>query len=55
MDILIPLVDIKEQEVKDLIRQVESSNLNQPAQDDLVNILYTVIDQVAQAHKNGWL
>jgi hypothetical protein len=54
-DLLFEIVNSDEQELMNFIHAIKNSNIVENLQEQIIEVLYTVINQTRQAKKNGWL
>lgn len=54
-DVLFEIVNSDEQELMHFIRSIKNSNIEEKLQEQIIEVLYTVINQTRQAKKSGWL
>ncbi|MEY2916546.1 MAG: hypothetical protein RIS73_260 [Bacteroidota bacterium] len=54
-DLLFEIVNSDEQDLMNFIHAIKNSNIVENLQEQIIEVLYTVINQTRQAKKNGWL
>lgn len=54
-NLLFEIVNSDEQELMDFIHAIKNSSIAKNLQEQIIEVLYTVINQTRQAQKNGWL
>lgn len=52
---LIPIVNSNEQKIKLFIKQIKISNMDKQVQEELIDMLHSVIQQIKQFQEYGWV
>ena len=54
-DLLFEIVNSDEQDLLNFIHAIQNSNIVESLQEQIIEVLYAVINQTRQAKKNGWI